>query len=79
MSNSVFQSVISQLRDATDRVLGVIDTDGHVVSCTDTAILGERWSDAALKVGGAEGLVACDGKIFKAIVGNSNYFEYAVF
>ena len=79
MSNSIFQSVISQLRDATDRVLGVIDTDGNVVSCTDVALLGERWTDAALKVGGAEGLVNVDGKVFKAIVGNSNYFEYAVF
>ena len=79
MSNSIFQSVISQLREATDRVLGVIDTDGNVVSCTDTTLLGERWTDAALKVGGADGLVACDGKVFKAIIGNSNYFEYAVF
>ena len=32
MSNSIFQSVIGQLREATDRVLGVIDTDGNVVS-----------------------------------------------
>ena len=27
MSNSVFQSVMVQLKDATDRVFGVIDTD----------------------------------------------------
>ena len=79
MSNSIFQSVIGQLREATDRTLGVIDTDGNVVSCTDVTLLGERWTDAALKVGGVEGLVACEGKVFKAIVGNSNYFEYAVF
>ena len=62
MSNSIFQSVIGQLREATDRVLGVIDTDGNVVSCTDPVLLGERWSEAALKVGGADGLVAVDGK-----------------
>ena len=49
MSNSVFQSVIIQLRDVSDRVFGVIDTDGCVVSCTDVSLLGERWSDAALK------------------------------
>ena len=58
MSNSIFQSVIGQLREATDRVLGVIDTDGNVVSCTDPVLLGERWSEAALKVGSADGLVA---------------------
>ena len=50
MSNSVFQSVIVQLRDITDRSFGVIDTEGCVVSCTDMSILGERWTDAALKV-----------------------------
>ena len=51
MSNSVFQSVILQLKDIPDRVFGVIDTDGCVVSCTDVALLGERWNDAALKLG----------------------------
>ena len=50
MSNSVFQSVIVQLKDVSDRVFGVIDTDGCVVSCTDVSLLGERWNDAALKL-----------------------------
>ena len=50
MSNSVFQSVIVQLKDATDRVLGVMDAEGCVVACTDVALLGERWADAAVKV-----------------------------
>ena len=80
MSNSIFQSVIVQLRDATDRVLGVIDSEGNVVSCTDTSLLGERWSDAALKVGSlTDSVTVFDGKAFKAIIGNSNFFEYAVF
>lgn len=80
MSNSVFQSVIVQLKEISDRTFGVIDTEGSVVSCTDVALLGERWSDAALKVGNAgENVVTFGQKCFKAIVGNSNYFEYAVF
>ena len=80
MSNSVFQSVIVQLREISDRTFGVIDTEGCVVSCTDMSLLGERWADAALKVGNAgEGVVTFDRKSFKAIMGNSNYFEYAVF
>ncbi|MEF2837966.1 MAG: helix-turn-helix domain-containing protein [Oscillospiraceae bacterium] len=80
MSNSVFQSVIVQLRDVSDRTFGVIDTEGSVVSCTDMSLLGERWADAALKVGNsAEGVVTFAQKSFKAIMGNSNYFEYAVF
>ena len=80
MSNSVFQSVIIQLREVTDRVFGVIDTEGCVVSCTDMSLLGERWADAALKVGNSSDSVVTFGqKSFKAIVGNSNFFEYAVF
>ena len=80
MSNSVFQSVIIQLREISDRIFGVIDTEGCVVSCTDMSMLGERWADAALKVGNAsESMVTFAQKTFKAIMGNSNYFEYAVF
>ena len=80
MSNSVFQSVIVQLREISDRTFGVMDTEGCVVSCTDMSMLGERWADAALKVGNAaEGVVTFAQKSFKAILGSSNYFEYAVF
>ena len=80
MSNSIFQSVIAQLRDATDRILGVIDSDGNVVSCTDPSLLGERWSDAALKAGSvSDGVSVFGGKVFKAIFGTANFFEYAVF
>jgi len=80
MSNSVFQSVIVQLKEVSDRTFGVIDTEGCVVSCTDVTLLGERWADAALKVGNSsDSVVTFAQKTFKAIVGNSNYFEYAVF
>jgi len=80
MSNSVFQSVIVQLKDATDRVFGVIDTDGCVISCTDVTLLGERWPDAGLKVAGSpDGVVTFAQKTFRAILSSSNYFEYAVF
>ena len=80
MSNSVFQSVILQLKDAADRTFGVIDTEGCVVSCTDTALLGERWPDAALKVAGtADTAVTFGQKTFRAIVSTTNMLEYAVF
>ena len=80
MSNSVFQSVIIQLKEISDRTFGVMDTEGCVVSCTDVSLLGERWSDAALKVGSSsENVVTFGQKSFKAIIGNSNFFEYAVF
>ena len=80
MSNSVFQSVILQLRDISDRVYGVIDTEGSVISCTDASLLGERWPDAALKVANSGGhAVSFAQKWFKAIVNSSDAFEYGVF
>ncbi len=80
MSNSVFQSVMMQLKDVTDRTFGIMDIDGYVISCTDMSMLGERWQDAALKVANsAESIVTFGQKTFKAIVNGSNFFEYGVF
>ena len=80
MSNSVFQSVIVQLKEVTDRVFGVIDTDGCVISCTDISLLGERWPDAVLKVSAGDAQVVSVGrKTFRAIYNSANFFEYAVF
>ena len=79
MSNSVFQSVILQLKEIPDRVFGVMDSEGAVISCTDVSYIGERWADAALKVTGAnDSIITFGQKTFKAICGG-NYFEYAVF
>ena len=50
MSNSVFQSVIIQLKEVSDRIFGVIDAEGCVVSCTDISLLGERWTDVPVKL-----------------------------
>ena len=80
MSNSVFQSVIQQLREISDRIFGVMDSDGAVVSCTDPSYIGERWPDAALKISGsADAVVTFAQKTFKPICSSANYFEYAVF
>ena len=80
MSNSVFQSVILQLKDITDRSFGVMDSEGRVVSSTDVSILGEHWSDAVLKVStSSEPVVTFGHKTFKAIQSGAGYFEYAVF
>ena len=80
MSNNVFQNVIVQLKDISERVFGVIDGDGCVVSCTDVTLLGERWPEAAVKIAGSvEPVVQFNQKYFKAIFGATGAFEYAVF
>ena len=80
MSNSVFQNVMQQLKDITDRTFGVIDADGAVISCTDASLLGERWPEAAVKISGtADSVVSFGQKTFKSMVSNAGFFEYAVF
>ncbi len=80
MSNSVFQSVINQLKELSDRTFGVIDTDGSVISCTDVNLIGERWTDAVLKVSAdLESIVTFGQKSFRAIVNTAGMLEYAVF
>ncbi|MGM9603263.1 MAG: PucR family transcriptional regulator [Faecousia sp.] len=80
MSNSVFQSVIIQLREIPDRVFGVLDNEGSVISCTDVALLGERWAEAAAKlISSGDHMITFDHKTFKAIHGGNGTLEYAVF
>ena len=80
MSNSVFQSVIVQLKEIPDRVFGVVDTEGCVISCTDVSLLGERWPDAALKAAGSfEQLTTFGQKTFRPVFSSANVFQYAVF
>ena len=53
MSSRVFQSVIVQMKEATDRVIGVIDADSNVISCSDTSLIGEKWPEAVIKLNSA--------------------------
>ena len=80
MSSRVFQSVIVQMKEATDRVIGVIDADSNVISCSDTSMIGEKWPEAVIKLNSApDSIVVVDKKTFKPLVSWSAYFDYAVF
>ena len=80
MSHSVFQSVMLQLKEVSERTFGVIDSDGCVISCTDSSLIGERWPDAALKiVNSQEAVVTFGQKTFKTIYNGAGNVEYAVF
>ena len=80
MSNNVFQNVIVQLKDISERTFGVIDGEGCVISCTDVTLLGERWPEAAVMVASsAESLVQFNQKYFKAIFSSTGALDYVVF
>ena len=80
MSSRVFQSVIVQMKEATDRMIGVIDADANVISCSDTSMIGEKWPEAVIRLNSApDSIVVVDKKTFKPLVSWSAYFDYAVF
>lgn len=41
MSNKLFQGVIHQMKDAIDRVIGVIDENGVIIACSELVRIGE--------------------------------------
>jgi len=80
MSNNVFRGVVQQFKEVSDRMFGVIDSDGRVISCTETSMVGERWPEVVLKISGSsEQVVTFGQKTFRGIMNSANLFEYATF
>lgn len=80
MSSRVFQSVVLQMKESTDRAIGVIDSEGTVVACNKLTMIGEKWEGAAETVnGGEEDVVTYSGKTFKPLAGWGSQFDYAAF
>ena len=80
MSGRIFQNVVLQLKENTDRTVGVIDGEGVVIACSELAMIGQRWAEHVPVINAAGGaIVASEGKTFKALNGWGAQFDYAVF
>ena len=80
MSSRVFQSVVLQMKESTDRPIGVIDSEGTVIACNELTSIGAHWPAAAEAVNAAlDGMVRWEGYTFKPLAGWSSEFDYAVF
>ena len=55
MSGRIFQNVVLQLKENTDRTVGVIDGEGVVIACSELSMIGQRWSEYVAAVNGAAG------------------------
>ena len=78
MPNRLFQGVINQMRDTTDRVIGVVDESGTIISCSELPLIGEvRKGVIAAGVFGGQP-ICVDSCTYKAF-GDSVHPEYAVF
>lgn len=78
MSNRLFQSVVHQMKDATESTIGVVDTDGVIIACSDLVRIGEV-------IGGVKEELFYTGEAFSAAgylfrpIGAFGKTEYYVF
>ena len=80
MSGRIFQNVVLQLKENTDRVIGVVDSEGTVVACSDLTLIGQRWDRQMQGLSVGEGGVAVhEGRSFKALGGWNNPSDYLAF
>jgi carbohydrate diacid regulator len=80
MSGRIFQNVVLQLKENTDRTVGVIDSEGIVIACSELSMIGQRWAEHIMTINNAAGsMVSSDGKTFKALNGWGNQYDYAAF
>ena len=79
MSGRIFQNVVLQFKDTTDRTVGVIDAEGTVIACSELTGIGKKWAKYVEAIDAAEGgCIALEGKTFKALPGWGGHFDYAV-
>ncbi len=78
MSNRLFQSVVHQMKDAVESTIGVVDTDGVIIACSDLVRIGEV-------IGGIKEELFYTGEAFSAAgylfrpIGAFGKTEYYVF
>ena len=79
MSGRIFQNVVLQFKETTDRVIGVMDAEGSVIACSELTGIGKKWAKYVEAIELADGnCVAIEGKTFKALPGWGSHFDYAV-
>ena len=80
MSSRIFQSVIIQLKDATDRTIGVVDNQGFVVACSELSLIGS-YLDEIRGIAGdlPDQIFTTADRTFRLLSGLDSQFEYAVF
>ena len=80
MSNRIFQSVIIQMKDATDRTFGVVNNQGFVVACNELSMIGSFLDDVQAITGESPDQIYTIGnRAYKLFGGVDSQFDYAVF
>ncbi len=81
MSSRIFQSVIVQMKEATDRCLGVIDSEGFVVACSELSLIGTKLENLQ-GISGSElsdQFFTSGTRTYRILGSPNSRFDYAVF
>ena len=78
MSNRLFQGIIHQMKDAIDRTIGVIDSSGTIICCSDLVRIGETGVVDMKEVLSSGEIKVIGGKTFLAISAQ-NHPDSAIF
>lgn len=78
MSSRIFQSVIVQMKEATDRVIGILDTEGSVVASGELSLVGTKVGTIPFGES-RDQLVEYGGRTYKQLAGWNSHYDYAVF
>ena len=78
MSNRLFQGVIHQMKDAIDRMVGVVDETGTIISCSELGRIGEVHESSLSEVFTGGEVITIDSFTYRAF-GTHMHPEYAVF
>jgi len=80
MSSRIFQSVIIQMKDATDRVIGVADNQGFVIACSELSMIGSFLDDMqGIGSEAQDQVFLTQQRTYKLFGGIDGQMEYAVF
>lgn len=78
MSNRLFQGVVHQMRDAIDRIFGVVDENASVIACSELSKIGEINEYVSFELSDSHDIFVRDGYTYKPF-GPHLKADYAVF
>ena len=78
MSTRLFQGIIHQMREAVERVIGVIDENGVIISCSELVKIGETRQGIRDEMAYTTDSVVSGGYTYRPI-GGATKNEYIIF
>lgn len=80
MSGRMFLNIVMQLKDTTDARIGVVDSEGTVIACTELQEIGKRWPQLVQPINDAgDACTVLEGKAFKALSSWGGQYDFAVY